>query len=800
MGNWDVFTFDVPVVNISGNLSVNAQGSGRIVIPAGVTVNVAGNFQLDAQNSGCSAANPCLFIIEVNGTINFDANFQSNAMTVVWAGNGTVTVDDHFGNSASGCMRCSIFGCPTFQIDNTDCRDEGSNCSSADFCAEINACASDVTRPVITDCPGNMVINMTGPGCTQEVSWTPPIASDNCTLSSFTSNRASGSAFAKGITTVTYTAVDAAGNRATCSFNVNVVDDIDPVITGCPADITVSASTTCQAVVTWPAPSFTDNCTGGTLIPSKASGSTFAKGMTTVTYTATDAAGNTATCSFKVNVVDNTAPVITGCPADITVNASATCQAVVTWTAPSFTDNCTGGTLIPSKPSGSTFAKGTTTVTYTATDAAGNTATCSFNVNVVDNLAPIITGCPSDITVTANTACKAVVTWTVPSFTDDCEGGILAATKIPGSVFNAGTTVVTYTATDAAGNTATCSFKVKVIDDLPPVIANCPADITINANSSCQAVVNWTEPSVSDNCEGAALTVSKPPGSVFDIGTTAVTYMATDAAGNTSSCSFKVNVGDKTGPAITRCPADIVASADASCHAVVMWTVPQGTDNCSNVTIRGSHQPGDVFALGTTQVKYTATDEQGNVSVCAFNVIVRSEAFPVVQSCPADLSLEANEHRVAKAVWVPPTASIACGEVFVTSSHQPEELFDIGTTEVEYKATAKSGNTTSCRFKVIVRETELAIDVGKVLTPDGDGINDEWTLANIEKFKDNNVVVVDRWGSLIFMAKGYNNENVVWRGTNQSGSLVPTGTYYYTISVRYGASKAERRGFVEIIR
>src|SRR3989337_1196122 len=45
MGDGDSFTFDVPTINISGNLKINAQGSGKIIIPGGVTVNVDGNVQ-----------------------------------------------------------------------------------------------------------------------------------------------------------------------------------------------------------------------------------------------------------------------------------------------------------------------------------------------------------------------------------------------------------------------------------------------------------------------------------------------------------------------------------------------------------------------------------------------------------------------------------------------------------------------------------------------------------------------------------------------------------------------------------
>ena len=86
------------------------------------------------------------------------------------------------------------------------------------------------------------------------------------------------------------------------------------------------------------------------------------------------------------------------------------------------------------------------------------------------------------------------------------------------------------------------------------------------------------------------------------------------------------------------------------------------------------------------------------------------------------------------------------------------------------------------------------------MTPDGNGVNDEWIVTNIEKFANNKVVIVDRWGSVIYTATGYDNGNVVWRGLNRDGAAVPTGTYFYTILVRYGEDSFEKSGFIELIQ
>ena len=123
MESGDVFIFDHPVVTISGNFSVNAEG-GKIIIPLGVTVNVVSNFRLDSRNTGCSVANPCTFEIEVLGNLNIDENFDNKNLSVVWSGSGTVSIAGGYKNSNRGCTGCARLGCPNFNIDTAECKNE----------------------------------------------------------------------------------------------------------------------------------------------------------------------------------------------------------------------------------------------------------------------------------------------------------------------------------------------------------------------------------------------------------------------------------------------------------------------------------------------------------------------------------------------------------------------------------------------------------------------------------------------------------------------------------------------------
>ena len=121
-------------------------------------------------------------------------------------------------------------------------------------------------------------------------------------------------------------------------------------------------------------------------------------------------------------MVDNQAPTISDMPGDLTANNDAgACSAAVTWDAPSSADNCGVTSFTSSHSSGSSFAVGTTTVTYTAQDAAGNTTTASFTITVTDNENPVIAGNPGNLSANNDAGiCGAAVTWTAPTATDNC--------------------------------------------------------------------------------------------------------------------------------------------------------------------------------------------------------------------------------------------------------------------------------------------------------------------------------------------------------------------------------------------
>ncbi len=424
---------------------------------------------------------------------------------------------------------------------------------------------------------------------------------------------------------------------------------------------------------------------------------------------------------------------------------------------------------------------------------------CCATVSM-DNVKPVISNCPTNIIANLpSAACSTSVTWAVPTASDNCSVESFTSDHASGEIFPLGSTPVVYTAVDAYGNTSLCSFSVTVKDITKPVITGCPNNFTVSANSNCNSIATWTAPTATDNCT-VSLTSTHNSGETFALGSTAVTYTATDGTGNVSTCIFNVIVVDNSSPIIEGCPSDIEATVDiSSCNAVVSWTSPTASDNCS-ITFSSNHNPGEAFPIGTTEIKYTATDLKGNVTICTFNVIVSNPNEIVLTGCPDEITINANQNGEATVTWGEPEASQQCGTLTTKKSHEPGTVFSIGTTSVIYEFTDDTGSSATCMLKVNVLEPEALFAISKVVTPDGDGINDKWVLTNIENFVNNTVLVVDRWGNKIYAATQYDNENIVWNGTNKNGTKVPTGTYFYSIEIRLQDSVVRKNGYLEVIQ
>lgn len=179
---------------------------------------------------------------------------------------------------------------------------------------------------------------------------------------------------------------------------------------------------------------------------------------------------------------------------------------------------------------------GTYTVRLQVQSSDGTTSEATQNIQVSD----CVVQCPNDIITNTNPGvCDQTVNWQPPVIIGNCMIG--GSTHNPGDVFSVGTTTVTYTIFDPAGNTSNCSFDI-VVEDVEPPFINCPADISVTTMGA-DAPVSWAI-SAFDNCGIADSTNTHNSGDIFPLGTTTVLYIFSDATGNASTCDFDVTVSN----------------------------------------------------------------------------------------------------------------------------------------------------------------------------------------------------------------------------------------------------------------
>lgn len=366
---------------------------------------------------------------------------------------------------------------------------------------------------------------------------------------------------------------------------------------------------------------------------------------TTNTFTATDQAGNTSSTSFDITIVDVQKPII-----QAITSVSKSADATGSWkgSAASITvlENCSGVTLneqyfdananvIATKQSSNiplsyslatqTFPLGVNRVVLSATDAAGNVSDpVSFNLTVVDNTSPIIA---ATVNVTQSNdpgVCGAYVKVPTPmvndnvglrSFTNDFTKGSTAVAYYP-----VGTTIINWTAIDMSGNISTTSQSITVVDTELPIFTNLPIDITqSNDLDVCFATVTWPAVNVSDNCGAGSgttlltIVADHHSGEQFPIGTTKVTYTATDSHGNISRASFNVVVMDNQAPKVITQPKTLTLRNGIA--TITAADINNGSyDNCGAVTLSASKLNFTCSDIGVVPVLLTVTDQYGNAS------------------------------------------------------------------------------------------------------------------------------------------------------------------------------------------
>ena len=702
--------------NCSGATTVMTAGQASgTEFPVGTTTVT--HEVTDASGNAVS----CSFDVTVNDTESPVAVCQDITVDL-GSGSVSITQDDINGASTDNCSVTPVafsqtytaVGVHTKTLTVTDAVGNTSTCNATITVTDSSpplAVCQDIT--IQLDASGSAVIvgsDIDG-GST-----------DNGTIVSTIAGQAAFDCTHLGANTVPLTVTDDGGNASNCDATVTVEDSIGPVAICQDITIQLDALGNATVVAADVDSGSTDNCAIATLDVTQTNFDCTDLGANTVTLTVTDQSGNTSTCSSIVTVNDIEAPVIT-CPADITVNNDlGICGAIVSYSTPIGTDNCSGvaTTMTSGLADGAEFPAGITTITYKVEDVSGNFAECGFTVTVIDNEKPIIV-CPANQIETAEANCEFILGdyRGLLMATDNCTvTPNLVVIQFPAAgTLVTGTTAVSITVSDEVNNTSVCVFDVILEDTASPIITDCPANQSISLDANCEAVVaDYTgEITVTDNCTSTTsliITQSPATGIVFSAHNTLipVTVTVEDEAGNATSCSFNVTLLDDTLP-VMLCLEDQVLSSDANCESALPDYRGLGTyaDNCSgltDLTITQSPAAG-TMVTGTTVVAIAVMDAAGNMANCTFGVAVIDDTEPSI-TCVTDQALSSTtacDTSLPDYTGIPTVAdNCSAVEDIVITQNPIAGTIVSGTNTVTFTVEDESGNTTTCNFQVDVRD------------------------------------------------------------------------------------------------
>lgn len=391
----------------------------------------------------------------------------------------------------------------------------------------------------------------------------------------------------------------------------------------------------------------TDNCDFKDVSINKTSFDCTNLGTNTVILTATDVAGNTATCSASITVEDKTAPSVSCKPVTIELDATgnATLAALQVDNSLS-TDNCGITSRTVSKTSFDCTNIGINTVLFTAEDASGNSANCTTTISVEDFIPPSVSCKPVTIQLDATGNAVLTAEQVDNNTTDNCSITNRSVSKTSFNCLNVGTNTVIFTATDIAGNTATCSVSITVEDKMAPSVLCKPVTIQLDAIGNATLTAAQVDNGSTDNCGINSKILSKTSFNCSNIGTNTIIFTATDGSGNSATCSTTITVEDKIAPTI-RCPANMtVQLGSGECRKVVSFAAT-ATDNCTispTVVQTGGLRSGDLFGIGTFNVGFKATDASFNTSFCSFSITVNENPADGSMVCLSQINVTIAEN------------------------------------------------------------------------------------------------------------------------------------------------------------
>ena len=581
-------------------------------------------------------------------------------------------------------------------------------------------------KPPVITAPSNISVNTDASACVASPAVSAPAFTDDAPGATISGARSDGldmsAAYPKGTTTVTWTATDVEGLKTSVTQTVTVADKEKPALTA-PANISVrvNVAVSFASVSVGTATITSDNCHDAVVSGARSDNAPlnagYPLGVTTITWTALDASGNSASATQTVTVTPNVAPKLM-VPANIVVgtDARACVATIASLGTPVYKDDLDGVKLVGERSDrldlGAPYPKGTTTVKWTATDADGASVSADQLVSVND-LEPPSLQAVSNISIRQDRGVpRAAVALSQPGASDNCGTVDVFGARSDNAPLNAafpvGVTTVTWTARDGSQNINNVSQTITVVGNVPPVVTPA-ANIVANTDPGvCVATVRLATASVTDDIDGWSLAGERSDGqpltAAYPKGVTTVKWTATDYDYASSSANQTVTVNDNEKPRIVAPQSLSVPNDRGKPSAVVSTGSPSVEENCPLVRVDGSRSDGAALAaaypVGVTTITWTATDASGNSASGLQTITVRDVEAPSL-IVPANFSVNATSPS-GGVVTYSVSATDNVGVVSLVCEPRSGSVFSIGYQDINCAASDAAGNTTRAEFGVEV--------------------------------------------------------------------------------------------------
>ncbi|MCC6726955.1 MAG: gliding motility-associated C-terminal domain-containing protein, partial [Saprospiraceae bacterium] len=517
-------------------------------------------------------------------------------------------------------------------------------------------------------------------------------------------------------TNYTITFDDGLGCSATDDINITV---------GSSTPFVANAPYTDQTVQCAPLPSetpvFADFCDPAPVVVADTVITPLACGfIREITWTATNAAGNSASFIQTLTVADTQSPSIAASHPFFGAilhgdTLYADCSMIPSLDSLAFSsfDNCTVPVVnfTETKISGNCPIDGYLELRncgWTSTDGCGNKSSLNFVVIVTDNNAPVLSPAPPDLLV----SCGAIPVAATLTATDNCDTSltvVFTQTQTADANGCISQIVRTWTVQDDCGNSDIATQTINVTDATPPTLAGVPADQTLSCGAALPAAPIVT---ATDLCDADVpvsmnqVTTGNPALGCYSI---ARTWTATDDCGNTATATQTITLLDNTPPSLVGVPAD----QNYDCSTVVPSAAAvTATDFCDLVVpvifsenITGNPTTG-CFSITRT---WSATDDCGNIVTDSQVINIYDNTPPLLNGVPGNLTIDCTTPVPAAAAV---TASDLCDAVLPVTLTEAT----IGTPGAAcytlrrtWTATDDCGNTATATQSIIVRDNQAPV-------------------------------------------------------------------------------------------